>query len=66
LPLLRGGGAVRLVSLDDVAWSDLPHRFEAGTPNTVGAIALGAACRALAEYGMDRIASAEHTLAVQL
>ena len=59
LPLLRGGGAVQLVSLDDVAWGPLPHRYEAGTPNTVGAVALGAACRALAEHGMDMIRDRE-------
>ena len=39
LPLLRGGGAVKLVSLDEVAWASLPHRYEAGTPNTIGAVA---------------------------
>jgi selenocysteine lyase/cysteine desulfurase len=66
LPLLRGGGAVRLVSLEDVAWSDVPHRFEAGTPNIIGAIALGAACQALASHGMDRIALAERELATLL
>ena len=66
LPLLRGGGAVRLVSLDDVAWSSLPHRYEAGTPNTVGAVALAAACRALAAHGMDRIRDDERYLSDRL
>jgi selenocysteine lyase/cysteine desulfurase len=66
LPLLRGGGAVRLVSLDDVAWSSLPHRYEAGTPNTIGAIALGAACHALAAHGMDRIREDEQDLSERL
>ena len=66
LPLLRGGGAVRLVSLDDVAWSPLPHRYEAGTPNTVGAVALGAACRALADHGMERIRESEQQLSERL
>jgi selenocysteine lyase/cysteine desulfurase len=66
LPLLRGGGAVRLVSLEDVAWSELPHRYEAGTPNTVGAVALGAACRALSEYGMSRLREDEQRLGERL
>ena len=66
LPLLRGGGAVQLVSLDDVAWSALPHRYEAGTPNTVGAIALGAACDALAAHGIDRIHADELELSEHL
>ena len=66
VPLLKGGGAVRLVTLDDVAWGSTPGRFEAGTPNLVGAIALGAACDALCAVGMDRIAAAEVSLAHRL
>jgi selenocysteine lyase/cysteine desulfurase len=66
LPLLHGGGAVRLVSLDDVAWGDVPHRYEAGTPNTVGAIALGAACRALRTFGMERLSAIETAIAEPL
>jgi selenocysteine lyase/cysteine desulfurase len=65
-PLLHGGGAVRLVSLDDLALSDVPHRFEAGTPNSVGAVALGAACDALASFGMDRLATEEKRLSDRL
>jgi selenocysteine lyase/cysteine desulfurase len=66
LPLLRGGGAVRLVSLDDVSWAAPPHRYEAGTPNTVGAIALGAACDALTAHGLDRIHADELELSERL
>lgn len=58
-PFLAGGGAVRFVSMGDVAWAELPDRQEAGSPNVVGAVALGAACRALRDYGMDRIATEE-------
>jgi selenocysteine lyase/cysteine desulfurase len=65
-PLLKGGGAVRAVTLDDVAWADLPHRLEAGTPNVLGAIALAAACDELASYGLDTIAAEETRLAQQL
>lgn len=66
MPLLKGGGAVRLVTLDDVAWGSSPGRYEAGTPNVVGAVALGAACAALAGVGLERIAAAETTLARRL
>lgn len=66
LPLLRGGGAVQLVSLEDVAWSAPPHRYEAGTPNTIGAIALGAACQALSGYGMSRLRDDEGRLSERL
>lgn len=65
-PMLRGGGAVRFVTLDEVAWADLPDRAEAGSPNVVGAVALGAACRALGRVGMDAIAAEERSLAVAL
>jgi selenocysteine lyase/cysteine desulfurase len=65
-PLLKGGGAVRLVTLDDVAWADLPHRFEAGTPNVLGAIALAAACDELAAHGMAELERQEQALAERL
>ncbi|MFX8047706.1 aminotransferase class V-fold PLP-dependent enzyme, partial [Acinetobacter baumannii] len=39
-----------------------PARHEAGTPNVVGALALGAACRALDELGMDVVAAHEARL----
>ena len=42
-PFLAGGGAVDLVDLDEVVWTDPPEREEAGSPNVVGAVALHAA-----------------------
>lgn len=65
-PLLQGGGAVRLVTLDEVIWADAPDRFEAGTPNVVGVVALGAACRVLSALGMDAVAEHERELAGRL
>jgi len=62
-PLLHGGGAVRIVTLEGVAWAETPRRYEAGTPNLLGAVALGAACNALTSYGMDAIAEHERLLA---
>jgi selenocysteine lyase/cysteine desulfurase len=61
-PFLAGGGAVRLVTVDEVIWADLPDRQEAGSPNVVGAVALGAACDALSGYGMARIEADEIAL----
>jgi selenocysteine lyase/cysteine desulfurase len=61
-PFLRGGGAVKLVTVDDVVWAELPDRQEAGSPNVLGAVALGAACATLAAYGMDRVAADEEAL----
>jgi selenocysteine lyase/cysteine desulfurase len=65
-PLLRGGGAVRAVTLDDVAWADLPHRLEAGTPNVLGAIALAAAMDELTRWGFDGLEREEQRLAERL
>ena len=61
-PLVKGGGAVRFVTLDEVAWLEPPERLEAGTPNVVGAVALGAACRDLLDLDMHRVL--EHDLAI--
>lgn len=61
-PVLRGGGTVNIVTEDWVEWTDPPYRFEAGTPNAVGAVALAAACKALNSIGMQRIAEYEAEL----
>ena len=65
-PLLQGGGAVKLVDLDEVVWADGPERHEAGSPNVVGVVALAAACRRLRECGMETIAAHEQALARRL
>ncbi len=61
-PLLAGGGAVDFVTVDDVLWTGMPDRLEAGSPNVIGAIALGVAANTLAEVGMERIAEHERDL----
>jgi selenocysteine lyase/cysteine desulfurase len=61
-PMLAGGGAVRFVTADEVLWADLPDRAEAGTPNIVGAVALGVACRTLAAADRDQLAATETAL----
>ena len=45
----RGGGTVRAVTTESIAWADLPDREEAGSPNVLGAIALAAAARTLTD-----------------
>lgn len=54
-PFLAGGGAVELVDLDEVVWSDPPEREEAGSPNVIGAVAFGAAAQELMSIGFDAI-----------
>jgi selenocysteine lyase/cysteine desulfurase len=65
-PLLQGGGAIELVTLDEVVCAGVPERHEAGSPNVVGAVALAAACRKLLTLGMDAVARHEQALAQRL
>ena len=53
-PFLAGGGAVDLVDLDEVVWTDPPDREEAGSPNVVGAVALDAAIDELDRHRLGR------------
>ncbi len=52
-PDLRGGGQVEIVTTRQVVWSAPPEREEAGSPNTIGAIAMAAAAAQLEKIGMD-------------
>lgn len=61
-PDMRGGGTVEIVTLDDVVWAEPPDRDEAGSPNTVGAIALAAAIAQLTAISMDQVARHEAAL----
>jgi selenocysteine lyase/cysteine desulfurase len=65
-PFLAGGGAVDLVDLDEVIWTDPPDREEAGSPNVIGAVAFGAAMDELARLGWDAVMKHEATLSTRL
>jgi len=65
-PYLAGGGAVREVRLGGTEWAAVPARHEAGTPNVVGAVALAAACRAVAALGPDAVSAHETALVRRL
>jgi selenocysteine lyase/cysteine desulfurase len=65
-PFLAGGGAVDLVDLDEVIWTDPPDREEAGSPNVIGAVAFGAALAELERLGWDAIGAHEAALSTQL
>ena len=65
-PFLAGGGAVELVDLDEVLWSEPPEREEAGSPNVVGAVALGTAMDELCRIGWEAISRHEAVLADRL
>lgn len=61
-PDLRGGGTVEIVTLDEVIWAEPPDRDEAGSPNTIGAVALAAAITQLEKIGMEQVAAHEAEL----
>jgi selenocysteine lyase/cysteine desulfurase len=65
-PFLAGGGAVDLVDLDEVVWTEPPEREEAGSPNVVGAVALHAAMEELGRIGWPRLVAHEAEVAGRL
>ena len=63
LPPYQGGGEMILsVSFEKTTYNVVPHRFEAGTPNIVGGIALGEAIDYISEIGLDNIGAYEDEL----
>jgi len=54
-PFHTGGEMIREVRFDKVTWNDVPHRFEAGTPNIAGVIAFDAALTYLERIGMANV-----------
>ncbi|MDT2747828.1 cysteine desulfurase [Vagococcus fluvialis] len=61
-PIEFGGEMIDFVYHDHSTWTELPWKFEAGTPNIAGAIALGSAIDYLTEIGMDNIHQHEQEL----
>lgn len=61
-PFLGGGEMIHKVTLEGATWADLPHKFEAGTPNIAGAIGLGAAIEYLTHHGLDQIGQHDQEL----
>lgn len=65
LPPYQGGGEmIAEVTFDKTTYADLPHKFEAGTPNVCGGIAFGAAIDYMNAIGFDAIAQYENELLV--
>lgn len=62
-PFLGGGDMIKSVHLRYSEWSEVPYKFEAGTPNVAHGIGLGAAVDYLNELGMDRVQAHEQALA---
>lgn len=63
LPPYQGGGEmIAEVTFEKTKYADLPHKFEAGTPNIEGGIVLGTAIDYMNAIGFDNIAAYEHEL----
>ena len=63
LPPYQGGGEmIAEVTFEKTTYADLPHKFEAGTPNICGGIAFGAAVDYMNAIGFEAIASYENEL----
>ncbi|MBD3661371.1 MAG: cysteine desulfurase, partial [Arenibacter algicola] len=63
LPPYQGGGEmIAEVTFEKTTYADLPHKFEAGTPNICGGIAFGAALDYMNAIGFEAIAQYEHEI----
>ena len=63
LPPYQGGGEmIKEVTFEKTTYADLPHKFEAGTPNIAGGIVLGTAIDYLNNIGFENIQEYEHEL----
>jgi cysteine desulfurase/selenocysteine lyase len=63
-PYMGGGEMIRQVTFEKTTYNELPYKFEAGTPNIEGGIALGAALKYVQSIGLDLISTYEHELIV--
>ncbi len=63
MPPYQGGGEMILsVSFEKTIYNEIPHKFEAGTPDIAGVVGLGAAIDYVEALGLDAIAAHEHEL----
>ena len=63
LPPYQGGGEmIKEVTFEKTTYAELPHKFEAGTPNIAGGIVLGTAVDYMNEVGFDNIQQQEKEL----
>jgi cysteine desulfurase/selenocysteine lyase len=61
-PYQGGGDMISNVTFDETTYNELPHKFEAGTPDIAGAIGLGAAIDYLTKIGIENIKNHESSL----
>ncbi len=63
-PYLGGGSMISEVTFEKTTYNDLPYKFEAGTPNIEGVIALGAAIDYVQKVGFEKIHAVEQELLI--
>ena len=61
-PFQGGGEMISDVTFEKTTYADLPHKFEAGTPNICGGIAFGEAINYMNSIGFDKISQYENKL----
>jgi cysteine desulfurase / selenocysteine lyase len=61
-PYMGGGDMISKVTFEETTYNELPHKFEAGTPDIAGAIGLGAAIEYIEKVGLANIARHESEL----
>lgn len=61
-PFLVGGEMIESVTINGAKYAELPYKFEAGTGNAGGAVALGAAISYIQSVGFENIQEREHAL----
>jgi cysteine desulfurase/selenocysteine lyase len=61
-PFIGGGHMIRTVAANESTWTDLPHKFEAGTSQIAEAIGLGAAVDWIRQLGIERIRAHEESV----
>ena len=61
-PYQGGGDMIKTVTFEKTEYNDLPHKFEAGTPNIAGGIGIGAAIDYIHKIGFENIAQHENEI----
>jgi cysteine desulfurase/selenocysteine lyase len=63
MPPYHGGGEmIKTVTFEKTTYNELPHKFEAGTPDISGVIGLGEAVKYMQSVGYENISRHEHEL----
>ncbi|MFB6217011.1 MAG: aminotransferase class V-fold PLP-dependent enzyme, partial [Candidatus Aenigmatarchaeota archaeon] len=65
-PYQVGGGMINKVIRDELRWAEVPEKFEAGTPDVAGAVALAEAIEYLEDIGLEEIREHEYRIASKI